>query len=149
MTPMSARSRSPINVVVSIESSSFRASSADSTGVLPRLTTYFGPRTELDQKGGTRKLRSLPFSDPLLLSKVRPKGVGEAGDQPCPPGSGRCRAAGGGNRPAPYVSSYSALRRFSTIRARAASVAGPELSSWKRATGAQGGARGKGRNEQT
>jgi hypothetical protein len=35
------------NVVASIESSSLRASSAESTGVLPRLTTYFGPRTEL------------------------------------------------------------------------------------------------------
>src|SRR5260370_20398556 len=45
--PMSARSRSPINVVMSIESSSLRASSAESTGVLPRLTTYLGPRTEL------------------------------------------------------------------------------------------------------
>jgi len=44
---MRARSRSPINVVLSIESSSLRASSADNTGVLPRLTTYLGPRTEL------------------------------------------------------------------------------------------------------
>ncbi len=47
MAPMSARSRNPVNVVVSIESSNLRASSAESTGVLPRLTTYLGPRTEL------------------------------------------------------------------------------------------------------
>src|SRR6266851_3627912 len=46
MAPISARSRNPIKVLLSIESSSLRASSADSTGVLPRLTTYFGPRTE-------------------------------------------------------------------------------------------------------
>src|SRR5438876_1235471 len=39
---MSARSRSPINVVMSIESSSLRASSAESTGVLPRMTTFWG-----------------------------------------------------------------------------------------------------------
>ncbi len=46
-SPISARSRNPIKVSLSIESSSWRASSADSTGVLPRLTTYLGPRTEL------------------------------------------------------------------------------------------------------
>src|SRR5229473_5335912 len=46
MVAISARSRSPIKVLLSIESSSLRASSADSTGVLPRFTTYFGPRTE-------------------------------------------------------------------------------------------------------
>lgn len=47
MTPISARSRKPIIVSVGIESKSFRASSARSTGVLPRLTEYLGPRTEL------------------------------------------------------------------------------------------------------
>jgi hypothetical protein len=44
--PISARSRRPIKVSLSIESISLRASSADSTGVLPRFTTYFGPCTE-------------------------------------------------------------------------------------------------------
>ena len=43
--PISARSRSPIKVLLSIESSSWRASAAASTGVLPRFTTYLGPRT--------------------------------------------------------------------------------------------------------
>src|SRR5256885_11371418 len=46
MVPPSARSCSPIKVLLSIESSSLRASSDDGTGVLPRLTTYLGPRTE-------------------------------------------------------------------------------------------------------
>ena len=34
-------------MVVLIESSSLRGSSAESTRVLARLTTYLGPRTEL------------------------------------------------------------------------------------------------------
>jgi len=34
-----------MSVLMSMESSSARASSALSTGVLPCLTTYFGPRT--------------------------------------------------------------------------------------------------------
>ncbi len=46
MAPISARSRSPIKVLLSIESSGLRASSADSTGVFPRFITYLGPRTE-------------------------------------------------------------------------------------------------------
>jgi len=32
--------------LVSIESSNWRISSPESTGVLPRMTTYLGPRTE-------------------------------------------------------------------------------------------------------
>jgi hypothetical protein len=40
-----ARSRGPLSSVTSIESHSCRAWSADSTGVLPRFTTYLGPRT--------------------------------------------------------------------------------------------------------
>ena len=47
MTPMSARSRRPISVPVSIESRSCRASSAERREVFPRLMEYFGPRTEL------------------------------------------------------------------------------------------------------
>src|SRR3954465_15334322 len=46
ITEISARSRKPTRVVVSILSSNARASSAVSTGVLPRRTTCFGPRTE-------------------------------------------------------------------------------------------------------
>ena len=46
MTASSARSRSPFTVVVSMESISWRASSAESTGGFPFLITYFGPRTE-------------------------------------------------------------------------------------------------------
>src|SRR5579871_242097 len=46
MRPMSARSRSPMMESVLIESKRSRASSARSTGVFPRFTTYFGPRTE-------------------------------------------------------------------------------------------------------
>src|SRR5207244_2094242 len=42
---MSARSRSPTGLEQSMLSRSVRASSASSTGVLPRLTTCFGPRT--------------------------------------------------------------------------------------------------------
>ena len=43
---MIARSRSPTMESVLIESRSVRAWSAFRTGVLPRWTTYFGPRTE-------------------------------------------------------------------------------------------------------
>jgi hypothetical protein len=43
---MSARSRKSDDVRMSIESSSWRAWSAVSTGVLPRLTTCRGPRTK-------------------------------------------------------------------------------------------------------
>ena len=43
--PISARSRRPTTVVVSMLSSSWRASVAASTGVLPVRTTYLGPRT--------------------------------------------------------------------------------------------------------
>jgi hypothetical protein len=45
MTPITARSQSPLSSVTSIESRSCRAWSAESTGVLPRFTTYLGPRT--------------------------------------------------------------------------------------------------------
>src|SRR5512143_2185453 len=45
MTPMSARSRRPMRVSVGMLSSNWRACSAVSTGVLPRRTTCFGPRT--------------------------------------------------------------------------------------------------------
>src|SRR2546421_13085239 len=45
MTLISARSRSPTTVEVSMLSSKARASSGVSTGVLPRLTTCVGPRT--------------------------------------------------------------------------------------------------------
>jgi hypothetical protein len=41
-----ARSRRPIKVLLSIESNSLRASSADSTGIFPCFTTYLGPRPE-------------------------------------------------------------------------------------------------------
>src|SRR5271166_320131 len=43
---MSARSRKPDTESLGIESSSVLASSRLQTGVLPFLTTYFGPRTE-------------------------------------------------------------------------------------------------------
>src|SRR3979411_1796548 len=43
---MSARSRRPDNESFGIEFSSVLASSRLQTGVLPFLTTYFGPRTE-------------------------------------------------------------------------------------------------------
>src|SRR3979411_968978 len=43
---MSARSRNPDTESFGIESSSVLASSRLHTGVLPFLTTYFGPRTE-------------------------------------------------------------------------------------------------------
>src|SRR5271166_7143022 len=43
---MSARSRNPDTESFGIESSSVLASSRLQTGVLPFLTTYFGPRTE-------------------------------------------------------------------------------------------------------
>src|SRR5260370_41029493 len=71
MAPISARSRTPIKVLLSIESSSLRASSADSTGVLPRLTTYFGPVAiaEADQ-------RTVSFGRPhadALSVRLRPR----------------------------------------------------------------------------
>ena len=47
MSPMRVRSLSPTIVSISMESRSVRAWSALRTGVLPRLTTYLGPRTEL------------------------------------------------------------------------------------------------------
>jgi len=47
LSPMSARSRPPMSVSCSIESSSCRVLSASSTGVLPRFTECYGPRTEL------------------------------------------------------------------------------------------------------
>src|ERR1700682_6083154 len=43
---MSARSRNPDTESLGIESNSVLASSRLQTGVLPFLTTYFGPRTE-------------------------------------------------------------------------------------------------------
>src|SRR5208283_565541 len=43
---MSARSRNPDTESLGIESSNVLASSRLQTGVLPFLTTYFGPRTE-------------------------------------------------------------------------------------------------------
>src|SRR5712672_1934336 len=43
---MSAKSRKPDTESFGIESSSVLASSRLQTGVLPFLTTYFGPRTE-------------------------------------------------------------------------------------------------------
>jgi hypothetical protein len=45
MTLISARSRKPTRVEVSMLSKSFRACSASNTVVLPVLTTCFGPRT--------------------------------------------------------------------------------------------------------
>src|SRR5271166_6202722 len=45
MRPISARSRKPMIVVVSIASMSWRASAGSSTGVLPRCTMWRGPRT--------------------------------------------------------------------------------------------------------
>src|SRR3954467_12753088 len=45
MTPIKARSRRPTTVEVSMLSIRRRACSSFSTGVLPRRTTYFGPRT--------------------------------------------------------------------------------------------------------
>jgi hypothetical protein len=47
MTPISARSRSPTRVEVSMLSIRTRAWSVVSTGVLPRLMTCLGPRTEV------------------------------------------------------------------------------------------------------
>ena len=44
--PISARSRSPACVMISMASISVRASSGASTGVLPAFTTCEGPRTE-------------------------------------------------------------------------------------------------------
>ena len=44
---MSARSRNPDTESFGIESSSILASSRLQTGVLPFLTTYFGPRTDI------------------------------------------------------------------------------------------------------
>src|SRR6266851_766675 len=43
--PINARSRKPTTVLVSMLSSSCRASVAARTGVLPVRTTYLGPRT--------------------------------------------------------------------------------------------------------
>jgi hypothetical protein len=45
MTAISARSRRPTTVEISMLSRSCRVCSAVSTGVLPRLTTCVGPRT--------------------------------------------------------------------------------------------------------
>ena len=45
MTLKSARSRNPTNVPASIRSRSARVSAGVSTGVAPRVTTCFGPRT--------------------------------------------------------------------------------------------------------
>src|SRR5262249_37010204 len=47
MVEIRARSRSPARVSRGIDSRSFLASSRLQTGVLPRLTTYFGPRRSL------------------------------------------------------------------------------------------------------
>jgi hypothetical protein len=46
ISAISARSRRPAWVLTSIASSTRRASSGDSTGVLPRFTTWLGPRTD-------------------------------------------------------------------------------------------------------
>jgi hypothetical protein len=44
--PPISRSRRPLSSAVSIYFSSWRISAPESTGVLPRVTIYFGPRTE-------------------------------------------------------------------------------------------------------
>jgi hypothetical protein len=53
MSAIRARSRRPLTVDTSILSSSCLASSGESTGVLPPLTTCRGPRTEATGFTGT------------------------------------------------------------------------------------------------
>src|SRR5260370_25510594 len=70
---MSARSRNPDTESFGIESSSVLASSRLQTGVLPFLTTYFGPRTECAGFDGGNYLACLlppgfHFSREILFS---------------------------------------------------------------------------------
>src|SRR6266566_5206203 len=70
---MSARSRKPETESFGIESSSVLASSRLQTGVLPFLTTYFGPRTECAGFDGvicrtTRKSNNIRTACELLLN---------------------------------------------------------------------------------
>src|SRR5216683_4783974 len=88
MAPISARSRSPIKVLLSIESSSLRASSADNTGVLPRFTTYFGPRTEsrrvdLQNSAGGQVVEQLPDGRQVLFDRRLRSLVAELLDVRC------------------------------------------------------------------
>ena len=53
MSPISARSRRPTTVDVSMLSSSARASDGSSTGVCPDVTTCRGPRTDAAGLTGT------------------------------------------------------------------------------------------------
>lgn len=53
ISAISARSRSPIGVDASMLSNNWRASVASSTGVLPVLTVWLGPRTEAAGLCGT------------------------------------------------------------------------------------------------
>src|SRR6266851_672310 len=72
MVPISARSRRPTKVLLSIESSSSRASSAESTGVLPRFTTYLGPthrgrRIDFQNSPGGQIVEQLPDGRQMLF----------------------------------------------------------------------------------
>jgi hypothetical protein len=53
MSPISARSRKPTTLAVSMLSSSARASDGSSTGVCPDVTTCRGPRTDAAGLTGT------------------------------------------------------------------------------------------------
>src|SRR6266851_542173 len=74
MTPMRARSRSPLSSVTSMESNSCRAWSADRTGVLPRFTTYLGPRTcagrvRRQDATGNQIVEKLPDAGQMLFDR--------------------------------------------------------------------------------
>src|SRR5713226_6130023 len=74
MTPMRARSRSPLSSVTSMESNSCRAWSADRTGVLPRFTTYLGPRTcagrvRRQDATGNQIVEKLPDGGQMLFDR--------------------------------------------------------------------------------
>src|ERR1700719_2287390 len=69
---MSAKSRKPDTESLGIESKSVLASSRLQTGVLPFLTTYFGPRTECAGFDGVmpndQKIIQHPHRSELLLN---------------------------------------------------------------------------------
>src|SRR5713226_6207444 len=71
MVPISARSRGPIKVLLSIESRSCRASAADSTGVLPRFTTlrpaHRGRWIEFQNSAGGQVVEQLPDGRQVLF----------------------------------------------------------------------------------
>src|SRR5271157_149832 len=75
---MSARSRRPISVSVGMPLKSSRASSGDSTGVLPRLITCLGPRQGLSGPPGRP-----PASQKVLFDAGRSPGLAELLDISC------------------------------------------------------------------